>query len=93
MTAEALLLVAALKLMAVGMTVVFLMLGSMVLAIKWLSRVVATEEGEIICQVAPPCGSSVVTPATVAAIGAAIHRYQRDHSVATLSQADKEERR
>ncbi len=79
MTTGSVLLISALKLMGIGMGVVFLMLGIMVLAIKWLSRLVSSEEVESITQAAPPCVCGVATPATIAVIGAAIHRYQSDH--------------
>lgn len=94
MTAESVLLIAALKLMGIGMGFVYLMLGLMVLAIKLLAWLAGQDEAVIVTQVAPPCTAGAVTPATLAAIGAAIHHYQTNSSAATATtETHREERR
>ena len=90
MAADPGLLMAALKLMVMGMGFVYLMLGVMVLAIKLLSWLVARPV-EVTVPMASPHGATPIPPGHVAAIAAAIHHHQRLASSNSAASPQQEE--
>lgn len=91
MAADPGLLMAALKLMVIGMGFVYLMLGVMVLAIKilsWLAR-----QAEVTVPMASLGSANPIPPGHVAAIAAAIHHHQHLASSNSIASSRQEERK
>ena len=91
MAADPGLLVAALKLMVIGMGFVYLMLGVMVLAIRilsWLAR-----QAEVTVPMASLGSANPIPLGHVAAIAAAIHHHQHLASSNSIASSRQEERK
>ena len=93
MAADPGLLMAALKLMVIGMGFVYLMLGVMVLAIKLLSWLVKQAETTVTVPMASLHHANPIPPGHVAAIATAIHHHQRFASSNSAASPQQEERK
>ncbi len=93
MAADPGLLMAALKLMVIGMGFVYLMLGVMVLAIKILSWLARQAEETAILPITLLGRANTIPPEHVAAIAAAIHHHQRLASSNSIASPRQEERK